>query len=92
MFECLCVYFFRLLAVISGLSYFTGSASSDLINRHFSKNQIYALREAKEPGFIAKKALADAQRFISGLDIPQGEDNSLSEEQFKEYAKELGLD
>ena len=58
----------------------------------YSKNQIYALREAKEPGFIAKKALADAQRFISGLDIPQGEDNSLSEEQFKEYAKELGLD
>ena len=29
---------------------------------------------------------------FQSLDIPQGEDNSLSEEQFKEYAKELGLD
>ena len=31
------------LSVISGLSYFTGSTASDLINRHFSKNQIYAI-------------------------------------------------
>ena len=58
----------------------------------YSKNQIYALKESKEPGFIARKALADATRFISGEDIPQGKDNSLSEEKFKEYAKELGLD
>jgi hypothetical protein len=58
----------------------------------YSKNQIYALKESKEPGFIARKALADATRFISGEDISQGEDNSLSEEQFKEYAEELGLD
>ena len=59
----------------------------------YSKKQIYALKESKEPGIvIARKALADATRFISGEDISQGEDNSLSEEQFKEYAEELGLD
>ena len=31
------------LSVISGISYFTGAGASDLINRHFTKNQIYAL-------------------------------------------------
>ena len=31
------------LSVISGISYFAGASASDLINRHFTKNQIYAL-------------------------------------------------
>jgi hypothetical protein len=67
------------LAVISGLSYFTGSASSDLINRHFSKNQIYALDQIfKDRGFESAVAAGLDFLLIGGMKIGKGVINKLT--------------
>ena len=67
------------LAVISGLSYFTGSASSDLINRHFSKNQIYAIDQIfKDRGYEAALAAGLDFLLIGGAKIGKGVINKLT--------------
>ena len=67
------------LSVISGLSYFTGSTSSDLINRAFSKNQIYALDQiAKDRGYEAALAAGLDFLLIGGMKIGKGVINKLT--------------
>ena len=67
------------LSVISGLSYFTGSTASDLINRHFSKNQIYAIDQiAKDRGFEAALAAGLDFLLIGGMKIGKGVINKLT--------------
>jgi hypothetical protein len=61
------------LAAISGISYFAGSASSDLINRAFSKNQIYAIDQiAKERGVEAAMAAGLDFLLIGGFKLGKG--------------------
>ena len=67
------------LSVISGLSYFTGSTASDLINRAFSKNQIYALDQiAKDRGYEAALAAGLDFLLIGGMKIGKGVINKLT--------------
>ena len=67
------------LSAISGLSYFTGSTASDLINRHFSKNQIYAIDQiAKDRGFEAALAAGLDFLLIGGMKIGKGVINKLT--------------
>ena len=67
------------LSVISGLSYFTGSTASDLINRAFSKNQIYALDQiAKDRGYEAAIAAGLDFLLIGGMKIGKGVINKLT--------------
>ena len=61
------------LAVLSGLSYFTGATASDLINRHFSKNQIYAIDQIfKDRGYEAALAAGLDFLLIGGMKIGKG--------------------
>ena len=61
------------LAVLSGLSYFTGATASDLINRHFSKNQVYALNQIfTDRGYEAALAAGLDFLLLGGVKFGRG--------------------
>ena len=61
------------LGVISGISYFSGASASDLVNRFFTKNQIYALDQiAKDRGYEAAMAAGLDFLLIGGLKFGKG--------------------
>ena len=61
------------LSALSGLSYFTGATASDLVNRHFTKNQIYALDQiARDRGYEAAIATGIDFLLMGGVKIGKG--------------------
>ena len=61
------------LAVISGVSYFSGATASDIVNRFFTKNQIYALDQIfKDRGYEAAMAAGLDTLLLSGFKFGRG--------------------
>ena len=61
------------LAAISGISYFSGAAASDLLNRAFTKNQVLAIDQiAKDRGVEAAMAAGLDFLLIGGFKLGKG--------------------